>query len=190
MEKKWKQWYNFLGLQNHCRGWLQPCNSKMLAPCKKRYDKPRQHIKKQRHYFANRGVFSQRYDFSSILVWMWELAHEEGWALMNWHFWTAVLEKTLKNPWTAVRSNQSILKKSTLNIHWKDWCWSWSSNTLATWRKEPTHWKRPRCQERLKAGGERDNRGEDGWMVSLTQWTWVCRNWETVKDREAKPGML
>ena len=142
MEKKWKQWYNFLGLQNHCRGWLQPCNSKMLAPCKKRYDKPRQHIKKQRHYFANRGVFSQRYDFSSILVWMWELAHEEGWALMNWHFWTAVLEKTLKNPWTAVRSNQSILKKSTLNIHWKDWCWSWSSNALATWCEELTHWKR------------------------------------------------
>ena len=60
---------------------------------------------------------------------------------------------------------------STLNIRWKDWCWSWSSNTLATWCKEPTHWKRPWCWERLKAGGEGDNGGQDGWMASSTQWT-------------------
>ena len=64
-------------------------------------------------------------------------------------------------------------RKSVLNIHWKDWCWSWNSNTLATWCKELTHWKRPWCWERLKAGGEWDNRGWDGWMASLTQWTWV-----------------
>ena len=56
--------------------------------------------------------------------------------------------------------------------HWKDWCWSWNSNTLATWCKELTHWKRPWCWERLRAGGEGD-RGWDGWMASLTQWTWV-----------------
>ena len=55
-------------------------------------------------------------------------------------------------------------RKPTLNIHWEDWCWSWSSNTLATWFKEPIHWKR--CWERLRAGGERDNRGWDGWMTS------------------------
>ena len=73
-------------------------------------------------------------------------------------------------------------RKSVLNIHWKDWCWSWSSNTLATWRKEPTHWKRPWGWERLKVGGEGDDRGWDGCMESPTQWTWV---WETVKDREA-----
>ena len=69
--------------------------------------------------------------------------------------------------------NQSILKESVLNIHWKDWCWSWNSNTLATWYKEPTHWKRPWCWERLRAGGERDNRGWDGWIASPTWWTWV-----------------
>ena len=64
-------------------------------------------------------------------------------------------------------------RKSVLIIHWKDWCWSWNSNTLATWCKELTHWKRPWCQERLKAGGEGDNRGWDGWMASPTQWTRV-----------------
>ena len=65
-------------------------------------------------------------------------------------------------------------KKSVLNIHWKDWYWSWSSNTLATWWEELTHLKRPWCWERLKAGGEGDDRGWDGWMASLTQSTWVC----------------
>ena len=58
--------------------------------------------------------------------------------------------------------------RSVLNIHWKDWCWSWNSNTLATWCEESTHWKRPWYWERLKAGGEGDNRGWDGWMTSLT----------------------
>ena len=60
-------------------------------------------------------------------------------------------------------------RKSILNIHWKDWCWSWNSNTLATWCEELTHLKRPWCWERLKAGGEGDDRGWDGWMVSPTQ---------------------
>ena len=66
--------------------------------------------------------------------------------------------------------------KSVLNMLWKDWCWSWNSNTLATWCKELTHWKRPWFWERLKAGGEGDDRGWDGWMASLTQWTWVWLN--------------
>ena len=60
-----------------------------------------------------------------------------------------------------------------LNIHWKDWCWSWNSKTLATWCQKPTHWKRPWCWERLRVGGEGDDRGWDGWMASPTQWTWV-----------------
>ena len=81
----------------------------------------------------------------------------------------------LKVPWTARWSNQSILKKSMLNTHWKDWCWSWSSSTLATWCTELTHWKIPWCWERLKAEGEGDDRW-DGWMTSPTQWTWVWVN--------------
>ena len=97
--------------------------------------------------------------------------------------------RLLRVPWTARRSNQSILRKSVLKIHWKDWCWSWNSNTLATWCEELTHWKRPWCWERLKAGEEGDDRGWDGWMASLTRWTWVWANsgswWQT-----GKPGML
>ena len=65
---------------------------------RKSYDKPRQHIKKQRHYFANKGPYSQSYSFSSSHVWMWELDHKEGWVLKNWCFWTVVLEKTLDSP--------------------------------------------------------------------------------------------
>jgi len=90
--------FNFGGLQNHCRWWLQPWNIKMLAPWKKRYHQPRQHIKKQRHYFANKGPSSQSFDFSSSHVWMWELDCEESWALKNWCIWTVVLEKTLEGP--------------------------------------------------------------------------------------------
>ena len=83
--------------------------------------------------------------------------------------------RLLRVPWTARRSNQSILRKSVLNIHWKDWCWSWSSNTWATWCGELTHMKRPWCWERLKAG-ERDDRGWYGWIASLSRWTWVWAN--------------
>ena len=76
-----------------------------------------------------------------------------------------------------------------LNIHWKDWCWSWSSNTLPTWCEELTHLKRPWCWERLKAGGEGDERGWDGWMASPMWWTWVWVSsgswWWT-----GKPGVL
>ena len=70
----------------------------MLAPWKKSYNRPRQHIKKQRHYFANKGPSSQNYDFSSSNVWMWELDYKESWAPKNWCFWTLVLEKTLESP--------------------------------------------------------------------------------------------
>ena len=80
-------------------------------------------------------------------------------------------------------------RKSVLNIHLKDWCWSWNSNTLATWCKELTHLKRLWCLERLKAGGEGDNRGWNGWMASPTQWTWVWVNygsWWWI----GRPGML
>ena len=70
----------------------------MLIPWKKSYDQPRQHIKKQRHYFVNKGPSSKGYGFSSSHVWMWELDYEEGWAPKNWCFWTVVLEKTLESP--------------------------------------------------------------------------------------------
>jgi len=158
------------------------------ASWKKSYDQPRQHIKKQRHYFANKGLSSQGYGFSSSHVWMWEL---------DWRL--SVEELMLLNYGVGEDSWESLglqgdptspsYRKSVPNIHWKDWCWSGNSNTLATWCKELTHLKRPWCWERSKAGGEREDRGWDGWMVSLTQWTWVWVNsgswWRT-----GKPGVL
>ena len=99
MGKQWKQCQiYFSGLQNHCRWWLQPWNSKILAPWKESSDQPRQHIKKQGHYFANKGPSSQGYGFSSGHVWMCELDSKESWALKNWCFWTVLLEKTLESP--------------------------------------------------------------------------------------------
>ena len=80
-------------------------------------------------------------------------------------------------------------RRSVLGVHWKDWCWSWNSNTLATWCKELTHLKRPWCWERLRAGEKGNDRGWDGWMASPTQWTWVWVDsgswWWT-----GRPGML
>ena len=70
----------------------------MLAPWKKSFEQSRQHIKKQRHYFADKGAFSQSYSFSSSHVWMCELDHKESWVPKTWCFWTVVLEKTLKSP--------------------------------------------------------------------------------------------
>ena len=72
--------------------------TKQLAPWKKSYDKPGQYSKKQRHYFANKGLSSQSCGFSSSHVWMWDLDHKEGWVLKNWCFKTSVLEKTLASP--------------------------------------------------------------------------------------------
>ena len=76
-----------------------------------------------------------------------------------------------------------------MGVHWKDWCWSWNSNTLATSCQELAHWKRPWCWEGLGAGGEGDDRGWDGWMASPTRWTWVWVNsgswWWT-----GRPGVL
>ena len=105
---------------------------------------------------------------------------------MHWRRkWQPLQCSCLENPrdggawWAAVSGvaqSQTRLKwlsSSSSSIHWKDWCWSWNSNTLATSCEELTHWKRPWCWERLKAGGEGDDRGWDGWMASLTLWIWV-----------------
>ena len=82
-----------------------------------------------------------------------------------------------------------MCKHIVLGVPWRDWCWSWNSNTLATWCEELSHLKRPWCWEGLRAGGEGDDRGWDGWMASPTQWTWIwvgSRSWCWT----GKPGVL
>ena len=81
--------------------------------------------------------------------------------------------RLMRVPWTARRSNQSTLQEISPGCSWKDWRWSWNSNTLVTWCEGLTHLKRPWCWERLKAGEGGGDRGWDGWMASPTQWTWV-----------------
>ena len=100
---------------------------------------------------------------SSSHVQMWELDHKEGWVPKNWCFRTVMLEKTLESPLDCKDIKPVNHKeKQPWNIHCKDWCWSWSSNTLATWCEVLTHWKRPWCWEKLKAKGEGGSSGWDG----------------------------
>ena len=139
-----------------------------------------------RHYFANKSPFSQSYGFSSSHVWMWELDYKESWVLKSWCFWIVVLENSLESP-LGFKIKPVNPKGNQPWIYWKDWCWSF--NTLATWWEELTHWKIFWCWERLKAGGEEDERGWDGWMASPTGWTWVSaifRSWWWIRE----PGML
>ena len=97
----------------------------------------------------------------------WTIKKAECWRTDAFELWC--WRRLLRVPRSARRSNQSSLKGSVLSVHCKDWCWSWNSNTLATWCEELSHWKRSWCWERLKAGGEGDDRGWDSWMASLTQ---------------------
>ena len=121
---------------------------------------------------------------------MRELDYKESWVVKNWCFWTLVLEKTLESPLDCREIKPVILKEFSPEYSLEeDWCWSWNSNTLATWCEEPTHWKRLWCWERLKVGGEQHDRGWDHWMLSPTRWTWVWASsgslWWT-----GKPGVL
>ena len=92
------------------------------------------------------------------------LKKAELWRIDAFELWC--WRRLLRAPWTARRSNQSIRKRSVLTIYWKDWCWSWNSDTLATWYEELTHWKRPWCWKRFKVEREGDDRGWDVWMAS------------------------
>ena len=85
---------------------------------------------------------------------MWELDYEESWVPKNWCFELQCWRSLLRVPWTARRCNQSILKEISSGCSLEDLCWSWNSSTLTTWCEELTHWKRPWCWERLRAGGE------------------------------------
>ena len=117
----------------------------------------------------------------------WTINKAEHQIIDNFGLWC--WRRLLRVPWTARRSNQSILKDISPEYSLDRQSWGWKSSTLASWCKELTHWKRPWCWERLREGAERDDRGWDGWMASLTQWTWV---WVNCKSRwwKGRPGVL
>ena len=161
----------------------------MLTPWKESYDQPRQHIKKHRHYFANKGSSSQGYGFSSGHVWMWELYYKESWVPKNWCFWTVVLEKTLESPLDC---------KELQPVHPKgDQSWVFIGRTDIE-AETPILWYLMRIADsfektlmlgKVEGRGEGDDRGWEGWMASQTQWTWISVNsgswWWT-----GRPGVL
>ena len=103
-------------------------------------------LKKQGHYFANKGSSSQGYGFSSGHVWMWELDYKESWAQQNWTaFELWCWRRLLRVPWIVRRSIQSILKEISPEYSLEELCWIWNSNTLATWCEELTHQRKPWC---------------------------------------------
>ena len=104
---------------------------------------------------------------------MWELDYKKSWAPKYWCFWTVVLEKILESPLDCKEIKPVNLKENQSWIFIGRTDAKAETNILATWYEELTHWKRPWCCERLKAEGEGDDRGWDGWMASPTWWTWV-----------------
>ena len=161
----------------------------MLASWKKSYDQPRQHIKKQRHYFANKGPSRQIYSFSSSHVWMWEFNDKESWVPKNWCFELWYWRRLLRVPWTARRSNQSIPKDINPEFSFEGLMLKmelqYSSHLM--WRTDSL--EKPWFWERMKVRGEGNNREWDGWMETPTWGTWVWASswswWWT-----GKPGVL
>ena len=138
-------------------------------------------IKKQRHHFADKGPSRQSYDFSSSHVWVWELDHKEEHRKTD--AFKLCWRRLLRAPWTARRSNQLILKE-ILNIHWKDWCWSWSSNTVAIWFTGSS--KKTLMLGKIK-GRRRRGRQRTRWLDGITDSVDMgfSKFQEIVKDREA-----
>ena len=166
----------FGGLQNHCRWWLQPWNEKTLTPWKESYDQPRQHIKKQRHYFADQVLSSQSYGFSSSHVWMWELDHEVSWVLKNWCFWTVVMEKTSESPLDC----KEILKEISPEYSLEELMLKLKLRSFdhLIWRTDS--WEKTLMLGKIE-GRRRREWQRMRWLDGITtRWTWVwasSRSW-------------
>ena len=161
----------------------------MITPWKKSCDQPRQHIKKQRYYFANTGPSSQSYGFSSGHVWMWKLDYKESWVPKNWCFWTVVLEKTLESPLDWKEINESILKEISPEYSLEGLMLKLKLQSFGhlMWRTDSL--ENTLMLGKIEGGRRRDDRGWGDWMASPTWWTWVCtssRRWLWT----GRPGVL
>jgi len=152
----------------------------MLAPWKKSYDKPRQHIKKQSHYFTKKVALVKVMVFQVVTYGCdsWTIKKTEYWRIDAFELWC--WRRLLRVPWTSRKSNQSILKEINpeyslegLMLKLKLPMLKLKLQYFGTWCEELTHLKRPWCWQRSKARAKGDDRGWDGWMASPTCWTWV-----------------
>ena len=188
MGKQWKQWQTlFWGAPKSLQMVTAAMNLKVLLLGRKDMTSLDSILKSRDFNFANKGLSSQGYGFSIGHIWMWVLGCKQNWSLKIWCFWTVVLEKTLESPLDCKeiqpvhpKVNQSWCSLEGLMLKLK-------LQFLATWCEELTHWKRPWCWGRLRAGGEGGDRGWDGWLASLTQWTWV---WASSGRWEAQGSLV
>ena len=142
----------------------------------------RRRTKKQKDIFANQGLCSHSYGFSSSHVRMWELGHKEDWTPKNWCFQIVVLEKTLENPLNIKEIKQSIQKE----INPEHWRWSWSSNTSGHLMQKASSAEKTLMPGEIEGRRRGGNRGRDSWTASPTQWSWIwassSRQWRTERS--------
>ena len=186
MGKQWKQKLTiFLGSKITADG---DCSHEIkdAYSWKESYDQPTQHIKKQRCYFANKGLSSQGYGFSSGHVWMWKLDYRESWALKNWCFWTVMLEKTLESPLDC---------KEIQLVHPKgNWSWIFigradaEAETPILWPPDVKSWLIWKYPDAGKDWGQEEKRTTEDEMVGWHHRSMgmsLSKLWELVMDREA-----
>ena len=157
-----------------------------LAPWKKSSEQPRQNIKKQRHYLANKDSSSQSYGFAVVMYGCesWTIRKAEHWRMDAFELWS--WRRLLRVPWTVRRSSQSVLKEISPECSLKGLTLKLKLQYFGHLMRRTDSSEKILIWERLKAGEEGDSRGWDGWMASPTQWTWVwvCSQ-ELMMDREA-----
>ena len=177
-------------LQNHCRWWLQPWNKKTLTPWKKNYDQPKQHIKKQRHYFNNKGLSSQGYVFFLVVMygcksWTIKKAEHQRIDASEQGCW----RRCLRVPWTVRRSNQSILKEISPGCSLEGLMLKLKLQYLGHLIQRTDSLEKTLILGKIEVRRRRGWQRWDGWMASPTQWTWV---WVTSGSWwwTGRPGVL
>ena len=179
--------FPLLGLQNHCRWWLQPWNQKMIASWQESYDKPRQCVEKQRHYSANKGPYSQGYGLPSGHVWLWELDHKEGRASENWCFQTVVLEKTPESPVDSKEIKPVNLKGN------QPWIFSGRTDAEAEapvfWSSCANSWLIGKFPDAGKDWGQKEKRASEDGMAGWYHWCNEHELGQTPGNGEGQGGL-
>ena len=170
----WKQWQTLFSWTPKSLQTVTAAVKLKAAPWKESYETSRRCVEKQRHHFADKGLYGQSYAFSSSHVQMWELENKEGWALKNWCFWTVVLEETLESPWDC-KEIQPINPEGNQP-------WIFTGRAIAEakaptlWPPDAKNWLIQKDPDTGKDWGQEEKGAAKDEMASPTQWTWVWAN--------------